>query len=743
MIKPESIPLFTGDLGQLDQHVSALRTEADGIRRAGDAAHRQFQTLSAFYTAPEAEDLFASTTPARDAADVFADKVDTVAEALSTYAAEVAPIAKRLEHLQSRATAFVAGLKTSSGDFDENWKHDADKVEEHQALMHDVAAAQAAFTAAEIACHNKITALVDGTQYVMHTGDKQLIPRGAEFYGYSAEALDQAKELPWGTPVSKSHNWWDPDDFNYNFKSFVWDGLIVDNIWGTVDGVFSLTGLNGLEKLKESWTGIGRVLVGSETYLMESGGQKPTGILASDFAQGSKSYAKEFTKSFVAWDQWRENPARASATVVFNLLTLSAGPLKVASAGRAGTAAKAASTVAKVGDAIDPVNAAFKVTGHALPKIAEVTARLRGVDSIPDLHAPHSVLELSDGSKLVVEDGKFVAYNRHGDVITDAPKQGRVHNAGGTARQHSNEAAYEAAANDRTKLDTPAQADHSRDLVGAGARAEHATGATRTGQQAPGYMGKGASGHVASREGSSRGSGSEGSFQRPAADRGTDGHDSSGTGRGEGAHGSGPERDSAVNDAVHPHEGHDSPAEEGERSSETHQTGSPDHELDVTRRALPPGTADRTLREMQAMRHSRNRYKGAESYVRKIAGGAPERHYRVPTHDHPYYPVQGPGGRNVDVPVDMPDGRTLAVEVKHYLGWRTIKFKDGSTRAVKGEVPLSEGIVEQINKDLTLRRLDPNYDPRWVFLHAPPSAPLRNYLIQARIIFIEYGPPPK
>lgn len=81
---------------------------------------------------------------------------------------------------------------------------------------------------------------------------------------------------------------------------------------------------------------------------------------------------------------------------------------------------------------------------------------------------------------------------------------------------------------------------------------------------------------------------------------------------------------------------------------------------------------------------------------------------------------QGTRGRNVDVPVDMPDGRTLAVEVKHYLEWRTLKLSDGSTRPVKGEVPLNDGIVEQINKDLTLRRLDPTYDPRWVFLYAPP-----------------------
>jgi hypothetical protein len=423
VIKPESIPLFTGDLGQLEQHTDALREEADGIRQAGGEAHRQFQGLSAFYQAPEAEDLFASTKPVSDAADRFGDKVATVADALRTYAAEVAPIAKRLEQLQSQAATFVAGLKTDSGAFDENWTDDADKVSEHQALMHDVAVAQAAFAAAEIACNNKITALVGGTQYVMNTGAKQFVPRGAELYGYSADVLDQAKELPWGTPVTQSHDWWDPDDLGYYAKSFFWDGIVVDNVWGTIDGLATLAGFHGSDSAGQAWEGVVRAIVGAETYLMESGGQKPTGVFASDFAQESKGYAKEFAKGFVAWDMWEENPSRAAATVVFNGLTLGVGPLKAASAGKAGAAARTAATVAKVGEVIDPLGAAVKVTGHAVPRIAQVTESLRGVNNMPALHTPHSVLEFSDASGrsvLVLKDGEFVVL-KDGEVVGDAP----------------------------------------------------------------------------------------------------------------------------------------------------------------------------------------------------------------------------------------------------------------------------------------------------------------------------------
>lgn len=460
MIQPQSIPLFTGDLGQLEQHTDALRVEADGIRKAGAEAHRQFQGLSAFYQAPEAEALFTSTAPARDGADTFADKVATVADALSTYAAEVAPIIKRLERLQTKATAFVAGLKTPTGEFDENWTDDADKVEQHQALMHDVNVAQAAFTAAEIDCNNKITALVGGTQYVMNTGAKQFMPLGAELYGYSAEVLDQAKELPWGTPVTQSHDWWDPDDLGYYAKSFFWDGFIVDNVWGTIDGLATLVGVHGSDEAGQAWEGVVRAIVGAETYLMESGGKEPTGVFATDFAQESKAYAKEFGKSFVAWDMWKENPARAAATVVFNGLTLGAGPLKIASAGKAGTAAKVATTVAKVGDVIDPVGAAVKVTGHAIPTIAQVTENLRGVNNVPDLRAPHSVLELDDGSKVVIENGQFIPYDKHGNVVSDAPKA-----------EHSTATG-----------DTPEElAGRERELAGVGGRSQSPQASTHTG----------------------------------------------------------------------------------------------------------------------------------------------------------------------------------------------------------------------------------------------------------------------
>ncbi|MGW1543863.1 hypothetical protein ACWCPM_27110, partial [Streptomyces sp. NPDC002309] len=92
MINPEQIPQFTGNLAQLELDHAALRKDAGGVRDAGSDVHSRFQGLSAYYRAPEAERLFATTKPVMDRADGFADGLETVSGALSSYAAEIRPL---------------------------------------------------------------------------------------------------------------------------------------------------------------------------------------------------------------------------------------------------------------------------------------------------------------------------------------------------------------------------------------------------------------------------------------------------------------------------------------------------------------------------------------------------------------------------------------------------------------------------------------------------------------------------
>lgn len=156
-IDPSGIPTFTGNLPELEKHIAGLRGDASKVRKTGVDTHTEFQKLSSFYKAPEADQLFATTQPVRDTADRFADDLTAVASALEGYATEVRPIKEKLDRLRAEAVAFVEDIED-----DDDWRYDGDKVDKNNDLVKDVSATVAQFCAAERAAANKITSLVNG-----------------------------------------------------------------------------------------------------------------------------------------------------------------------------------------------------------------------------------------------------------------------------------------------------------------------------------------------------------------------------------------------------------------------------------------------------------------------------------------------------------------------------------------------------------------------------------------------------
>ncbi|ORT57950.1 hypothetical protein [Streptomyces sp. CB03238] len=444
MISPEKIPTFTGDLGELQRDVTALRQAAKAIRDNGSDVHTRFQNLSASYKAPEAGQLFGTTQAVQDTSGNFAGRLETVAGALETYAVEVVEIIKQLEMLRWQAGRFVESVKDHDGPL-ENWRKDAEKVAEHQALWDGVNAAVAAFQQAEVTCADKITALVGGTQWHINDGS----PKQENPYGFSAEQLSQADSLPWGTPEEREFL---PFGVDHHLKEFgvgLWD-----NASGTVEGLVDL--FSPGEEGGAAREGLLRVIVGAEAYLVDPHGDRNLSPSMEKLMDDSKPYAKEFAKSFVGWDDWTTNPGKASATVVFNVLTLGVGPLKAGSAAKAGGASRVAGTVAKVGEVLDPIGAAAKAVGAAarkLPRVADLIAGVRGAPAAAAASdAAHSVLEFPNGSQLRIQDGEFIP-GKNG--IPDR-----------TPARHEPAAAERA-----PSIETPRQ----RELVGAGARTPDAT----------------------------------------------------------------------------------------------------------------------------------------------------------------------------------------------------------------------------------------------------------------------------
>ncbi|MEU7563365.1 hypothetical protein [Streptomyces eurythermus] len=726
LIDPSGIPHFIGDLATLDTDVMLLTADAGQFRASGANVHTTFQQLSAFYSAPEAEQLFGTTLPVRTKSDAFADDLEKVANALSDYSLEVQPLVKKLDALKAEATAFVHSVAG-----DDDWRKDQDKVDHNNDLWHDVNHTVAAFQAAELRAYNRIMALIGGTALTTDDGS-----HGKNMYGYAAADLDQAEATPWGAPAEREYEGW---SWLAHQGKQVWDGVWHDGVMGTVHGLGTLVGWDGADAAGEAWKNLAKLGTGVGMTLGTLGtwGWVPDEDLPS-WLRDSRTVLNQTAKGFVAWDQWKTNPGRAAGAFGFNALTvLGTGGTGAAASGtgKAAATVRVVSVVGKTSRVIDPMTYVGKAGKFTFTKVGDTFTALR------NLHTP-DLLKQAEAARSAEIPANAIPYLDHttGKIVylTD---EGHLLNADGSVRQRVDEATHELSSDDRVTLDASGRTDHAHEPAGVGARAEHTTDVTRTGEGTAGREGRGG-GHAVSHEGSSARAADPGSSQRSRAGDGGGGNGVPGTGRGDSAHASGPDGSSDGHETAAAHEGHHPPADDSGDPPESHEHGSSSDDSG-THPALPPGRARHTLREMRNMRHSRARYKGIEDYVRDMAGGASERHYPVPAHDHPYYPVDGTGGRNVDVPVDMPDGRTLAIEVKHYLEWRTITLKDGSRQVVRGEVPLSKGIIEQINKDLTLRRLDPKFDPRWAFTHAPPSQALRNYLVQARIIFIEYGPPPK
>ncbi|SCD27274.1 hypothetical protein GA0115251_10045 [Streptomyces sp. TverLS-915] len=560
MISPGAIPQFTGDFEQLDKDASALQSDAIGIRDGGADVHSRFQALAAFYEAPEAEELFATTRPVMDGADTFATKLETVAGALQTYAAEARPQADRLEQLKTQAFAFVESVED-----DDDWTEDEGKVERHKALMDGVAAAQAAFQEAERRAANTISALVGGPRFVEDNGDHTVDDKTV-MYGYGLDRLQHAEELPWGTPEERTYERWSLGWWGHGVKSFVWDGLIIDNIGGALDGLWTLVGGHGWGKAGDAWSGLGDVFGGISAYIMtpyDWAMDQVFGPAPPDATtERQKKALREFGKGLVAWDQWGDDPARASATVVFNFGTLFLGPAAAASkAGKGGAAAKTAANVAKVIDHLDPVAAGIKAAGKVashLPKLSELPSRLLPASRLAEDGTPgvHTIVEAPDGSYVRIEDGEFVQYDKNGHrVESEAPSEQSPERQPATTPAPHREPAMVGA-----RPRTPEAHAHVADDAG-----------TTPGRTDP-------AGHTRGHETEGAGTGpartGDGPAAPPARSGGGGGHGEGPSGSGHGENSSGGRGDSSAVDGRHgSHAGDDSTASTHEGAGGDFQDG--------------------------------------------------------------------------------------------------------------------------------------------------------------------------
>ncbi|MDX2824990.1 YwqJ-related putative deaminase [Streptomyces ipomoeae] len=462
---PEEVPEFTGNLELLDQHISGIRSAGTSLKDSASDVHTRFGGLSAYYKAPEAEQLFATTAPVATKGGEFATELETVASALDDYAAAVGPLKARFEQLRQDAIGFrnrIAG--------DDEWRADGDLVEENNNRRSDINAAFAAFQAAERDCYNKIIALVGGEPLVVNDGSNK-----ENMYGYRGEDLNNAGGLPWGDPVEESNPW-------YYIHEHVWDfavGFVVDGVWGTIKGLGTLVGFNGWDAAGQAWVGLGKLATGiiitgipvvGAAYWLTPADKLPSWL------RDSRTAVVETGKALIAYDEWGKNPARAAGAVTFNVLTTvftggSGGA--VAGAGKAGAIAKAISFAGKAGKIVDPMTYITKGVGATAVKISDVMASLRGITDGTHIKLGEGTYQIADAPNIT--DDLPAGLTPENSVRMETP-QGEVvylntdtlvmHNADGTVRESLDGITHEGTAAERG-ADVGAR---QPELVGAGAK---------------------------------------------------------------------------------------------------------------------------------------------------------------------------------------------------------------------------------------------------------------------------------
>ncbi|TVL90451.1 hypothetical protein [Streptomyces sp. SAJ15] len=459
MINVQGIPLFTGNLEQLETDALAFKTIAGKIRKTGSDIHTSFQTMKSFYEAPEAEQLFGTTAVVRDTADDFAGELEWIWSALDSYAIEIRPIVEKLKSLVTQAALFVDSVEDEAG-----WERDQDKVDEHNEIFDAVEAAVKAFRAAEERAHDSIAMLHGGTTLK----DK------AKAYEARAEKADKPEEAPWGKPAEKKYSKFDATHYIYEGL----EGFFIDGVWGTIDGLLTLTGFHGIDEMKASWKGLAMLGVGATVWMSPYWRNKPEDALP-EFLRESKQVAKETGKSLVAYDQWKKNPGRATGVVVFNGLTAIAAPTKAGQAANAASkGAKAINAIRQGGRLADPMTYVTGALGKAgsvgKVKVADVVAGLKNVYAGRYAELPDGSLRFGDNT-VVRPDGTLELPN--GQAYD---KDGSLYNADGTLHQHAKDVPQERSANERLQgEDVSLARDH--ELAGVGGRENELNATNRTG----------------------------------------------------------------------------------------------------------------------------------------------------------------------------------------------------------------------------------------------------------------------
>lgn len=447
-IKVDAIPGDEIKPDVIEENARTIGTISGQVSEHGSNVHFKWQGMAGVYEAPESPTLLGLMAPVSSQATQVGDNLAEVSAALTAFAADVRPIKAELDSLRVQAQAFVDSIQggvqvreinpawtaaqspyggatampTYQGSWGSSttgsssaaapeqyrtvtkeWHESQDHVDRNNELIAAVNAQQVKLWEAERACANRIRALY-GAQ-PLHAAQSE-----DDALGYGISEIPEGTDMPWGAEVERTEDCAE-GTVRFVFKDFLWEGIAVGGIGGTLSGLGSL--LVGFDPATwtffstdawgAAWGGLGTLAAGA---LMNSTPPLNLLLMADDVAQnfGGQLVPQQLRdfkdttdeaflnmgKSIIAWDKWQDDPGTALGESVFNVATIII-PAGAAVSGvkTAAGAASAMSKMAKVVDFVDPaayaMNGAMKLGGAGIKGLDGIIGRL-GTDATDGFH---------------------------------------------------------------------------------------------------------------------------------------------------------------------------------------------------------------------------------------------------------------------------------------------------------------------------------------------------------------------
>ncbi|HJV14354.1 MAG TPA: TNT domain-containing protein [Propionibacteriaceae bacterium] len=391
-IDPSAIPGDNLRPDMVEIAAGEIKTIGDDVSDQGGVVVGTWQRLANHYEAPEAGTLFGVMDPVKTNAETFGNNVDRVSSALSTYAAEVEPIKAELAKIKAEAYAFVASIaggvekttfsRAGAIKTTVDWHEDQDSVDANNDLIRRVNAQMVLLWEAERKCANAIYDIIGFPHIEAASEDNP--------NGYGLTEIPDGTETPWGQTVERSESC--GEKAVGAVGRFVWDGVIVGGIWGTVEGLGTLVlGYNPQtgewfdgDAYGAAWSNLGKLAVGLAvtsplTAPLVAAMPGPAG----NFLRDCQMTVVNAGKGLIAWDKWKDDPAAAAGEATFNVASIIV-PVGAATAPvrtSASTAAAAIRTAAKILDVVDPASALIKVgTAGARVAIPAISDLVKSID---------------------------------------------------------------------------------------------------------------------------------------------------------------------------------------------------------------------------------------------------------------------------------------------------------------------------------------------------------------------------